>query len=176
LLDRRSTGARLLALRSFGKLIQPVRSRSSQAGEIQRPGESGLDQQMIDEVKKFAAAETANGSTGMRSILQAVTWFIQQRWSDHAAVAALVALAGPGMQFEASAECMPKLAVGRTTRLRFGNTQLPRVPGVDNSNRTRQKRRLCSYRLRAVSPPIKGKGKERLHIKVRLMRLLRWLK
>jgi len=31
-LDRRSTGARLLALRSFGKLIPPVRSRSSQAG------------------------------------------------------------------------------------------------------------------------------------------------
>jgi hypothetical protein len=71
---------------------------------------------------------------------------------------------------------MPELAVGRTTTLRFGNTQLPRVPGVDNSNLTRQKRRLCSYRLRAVSLPIKVKGKEHLHIKVRRMRPLRWLK
>jgi hypothetical protein len=146
LLDRRSTGARLLALRSFGKLIPPVRSRSSQAGRAKFNAlvKSGLDPQMIDEVRKFAAAETTNGSAGTRSILQAVSWFIQQRWSDHAAVAALVPLAGPGMRFEASAECMPKLAVGRTTTLRFENTQLPRVPRVDNSNRTRQKRRLCS--------------------------------
>jgi len=34
---------------------------------------------VIDEVRKFAAAETSHGSTGTGSILQAVTWFIQQR-------------------------------------------------------------------------------------------------
>jgi hypothetical protein len=37
--------------------------------KIQRPGEKRLDPQMIDEVRKFAAAETTHGSTETRSIL-----------------------------------------------------------------------------------------------------------
>jgi hypothetical protein len=54
---------------------------------------SGLDPGMlIDEVKKFAATETSRGNVGTRFIPKAVTWLNEQRWADHAAVAALQAI------------------------------------------------------------------------------------
>jgi hypothetical protein len=57
---------------------------------------SGLDPGMlIDEVKKFAASETSRGNIGTRFIPKAVTWLNEQRWADHAAVAALQAMGDP---------------------------------------------------------------------------------
>lgn len=55
---------------------------------------SGLDPQtMIEGAKKLASDERSRGNIGTRFIPQAVTWLNQQRWSDHAAVAMLQALA-----------------------------------------------------------------------------------
>jgi hypothetical protein len=42
---------------------------------------------LVDEVKKFAASESARGNIGTRFIPQAVKWLNEQRWADHAAVA-----------------------------------------------------------------------------------------
>jgi hypothetical protein len=57
---------------------------------------TGVDPQMlIDEVKKFAAAEKSRGSVGTRFIPQATKWLNEQRWADHAAVAALEAIGDP---------------------------------------------------------------------------------
>jgi hypothetical protein len=57
---------------------------------------TGVDPQMlIDEVKKFAAAEKSRGSVGTRFIPQATKWLNEQRWADHAAVAALQAIGDP---------------------------------------------------------------------------------
>lgn len=54
---------------------------------------TGLDPQMlIDAAKKLATDEGARGNIGTRFVPQAVTWLNQQRWSDHAAVAALQTL------------------------------------------------------------------------------------
>jgi hypothetical protein len=56
---------------------------------------SGLDPGMlIEEVKKFAAAENSRGTVGTRFIPQATKWLNEQRWADHAAVAALQAIGG----------------------------------------------------------------------------------
>lgn len=43
---------------------------------------------MIEAAKKLAVDEAARGNVGTRFIPQAVTWLNQQRWADHAAVAA----------------------------------------------------------------------------------------
>lgn len=56
---------------------------------------TGLDPQMlIDAVKKLATDEAGRGNIGTRFVPQAATWLNQQRWSDHAAVAALAEAAG----------------------------------------------------------------------------------
>ena len=55
---------------------------------------------MIAAVKKLAQDEAARGNIGTRFIPQAVTWLNQQRWSDHAAVAALIELAGGQVPIE----------------------------------------------------------------------------
>lgn len=55
---------------------------------------SGLDPQtMIDAANKLASEERARGNIGTRFIPQAITWLNQQRWSDHAAIAMVQALA-----------------------------------------------------------------------------------
>lgn len=55
---------------------------------------SGVDQQtMIDAAKELCEAEQKRGNIGTRFIPQALTWLNQQRWSDHAAVAMMQALA-----------------------------------------------------------------------------------
>jgi hypothetical protein len=46
-------------------------------------------------VSRFRAQEAARGNVGTRFIPQAVTWLSQQRWSDHAAVAAPQAMGDP---------------------------------------------------------------------------------
>jgi hypothetical protein len=57
---------------------------------------SGADPGMlIEEVKKFSAAEQSRGNVGTRYIPQATTWLNEQRWADHAAVAALQAIGDP---------------------------------------------------------------------------------
>lgn len=62
---------------------------------------TGLDPQtLIDAARKLASDETARGNIGTRFIPQAQTWLNQQRWSDHAAVAALQAIDGGGMTVE----------------------------------------------------------------------------
>lgn len=62
---------------------------------------TGLDPQtLIDGARKLAGDETARGNIGTRYVPQAVTWLNQQRWSDHAAVAALQAIEGGGMTVE----------------------------------------------------------------------------
>lgn len=76
---------------------------------------SGVDQQMlIDEAKKWRQTEEARGNIGTRFIPQIVTWLNQQRWSDHAAVAFLVADADPGAQIEAAVKMFARL--GRWSR------------------------------------------------------------
>ncbi|WP_163150427.1 YdaU family protein [Bradyrhizobium uaiense] len=56
---------------------------------------TGLDPEMlINAAKKLAMDENGRGNIGTRFIPQAVTWLNQQRWSDHAAVAALADAAG----------------------------------------------------------------------------------
>jgi hypothetical protein len=56
---------------------------------------SGLDPGMlIDEVRKFAAAEMSRGNVGTCFIPQATKWLNEQRWADHAAIAALQAIGG----------------------------------------------------------------------------------
>ncbi|MGJ4954608.1 YdaU family protein [Bradyrhizobium sp. HKCCYLRH2015] len=64
---------------------------------------SGGDPQvMIDAARKLAADEAARGNIGTRFVPQAVTWLNQQRWDDHAAVAAARASeAGPDQIEEA---------------------------------------------------------------------------
>jgi len=47
---------------------------------------------LIDEIGKFAVAEAGRSNIGTRFILQAMTWLNQQRWADHAAIAALAEL------------------------------------------------------------------------------------
>lgn len=55
---------------------------------------SGVDpQMMIDGAKELCEAERKRGNIGTRFIPQASTWLNQQRWSDHAAVAMMQALA-----------------------------------------------------------------------------------
>jgi hypothetical protein len=55
---------------------------------------SGVDpQMMIDAVRELCEAERKRGNIGTRFIPQAKTWLNQQRWSDHAAVAMVQALA-----------------------------------------------------------------------------------
>jgi uncharacterized protein YdaU (DUF1376 family) len=55
---------------------------------------TGVDpEMMIAEAKKLASAEGARGNLGTRFIPQAATWLNQARWSDHAAVAMLAAMA-----------------------------------------------------------------------------------
>lgn len=50
---------------------------------------AGVDpRMMIEAAKKLAVDEAARGNVGTRFIPQAVTWLNQQRWADHAAVAA----------------------------------------------------------------------------------------
>ena len=63
---------------------------------------TGLDPQMlIDAARKLASDEQARGNVGTRYIPQACTWLNQQRWSDHAAVAALQTIAGgEGEEFQ----------------------------------------------------------------------------
>ncbi|WP_029082884.1 hypothetical protein [Bradyrhizobium sp. th.b2] len=63
---------------------------------------TGLDPQMlIDAARKLASDEQARGNVGTRFIPQACTWLNQQRWSDHAAVAALQTIAGgEGEEFQ----------------------------------------------------------------------------
>jgi hypothetical protein len=68
---------------------------------------------LVDEVGKFAAAEAARGNIGTRFIPQAVAWLNQQRWADHAAVAALAELAGPEIQIEAAVQMFK---IGRWSR------------------------------------------------------------
>ncbi|WP_338688941.1 hypothetical protein V5279_25130 [Bradyrhizobium sp. 26S5] len=56
---------------------------------------TGLDPAMlIAAAAKLAADEQARGNIGTRFIPQACTWLNQQRWSDHAAVAALAEAKG----------------------------------------------------------------------------------
>ncbi|MGO4510906.1 hypothetical protein AB4Z51_28240 [Bradyrhizobium sp. 2TAF36] len=72
---------------------------------------TGLDPQMlIDAAKKLATDEGARGNIGTRFIPQAVTWLNQQRWSDHAAIAALQSM-GPtnGFTIENAVEHWAKL-------------------------------------------------------------------
>jgi len=55
---------------------------------------SGVDPQtMIDAAKSLCEAERQRGNLKTRFIPQALTWLNQQRWSDHAAVAMVQALA-----------------------------------------------------------------------------------
>jgi hypothetical protein len=49
---------------------------------------------LIDEVNKFAVAEKSRGNIGTRLIPQATRWLNEQRWADHAAIAALHAING----------------------------------------------------------------------------------
>ncbi|MGJ4928132.1 hypothetical protein ACQR1I_16625 [Bradyrhizobium sp. HKCCYLS2038] len=50
---------------------------------------AGVDQQaVINAARKLGADEAARGNIGTRFIPQAMTWLNQQRWNDHAAVAA----------------------------------------------------------------------------------------
>jgi hypothetical protein len=61
---------------------------------------AGVDPAMlIAAVKKLAADEAVKGNIGSRFIPQALTWLSQQRWADHAAVAAK-APAQPDMKIE----------------------------------------------------------------------------
>ena len=62
---------------------------------------SGLDPDMlIGAAAALASAEGAKGNIGTAFIPQAMTWLNQSRWSDHAAVAFLVADKTPEMQIE----------------------------------------------------------------------------
>ncbi|MBN9601830.1 MAG: hypothetical protein J0G33_02750 [Afipia felis] len=55
---------------------------------------SGVDPKtMIDAASELCEAERKRGNIGTRFIPQAITWLNQQRWSDHAAVAMVQALA-----------------------------------------------------------------------------------
>jgi hypothetical protein len=73
---------------------------------------SGLDPEMlIDEVKKFAAAESARGNVGTRFIPQAVTWLSQQRWADHAAVAFVLDQASNELPIEQAVKFYAKTRV-----------------------------------------------------------------
>jgi hypothetical protein len=66
---------------------------------------TGLDPEMlIAEAKKLAVEEGKRGNVGTRFIPQAATWLNQQRWSDHAAVAFLVAELSPAERAKAEAE------------------------------------------------------------------------
>jgi hypothetical protein len=73
---------------------------------------------LIDEAKKWRLAEESRGNIGTRFIPRAITWLNEQRWSDHAALVAVVELAGPEIQIQAAVQCMPKSAVGRVTPAR----------------------------------------------------------
>ncbi|WP_431014582.1 YdaU family protein [Bradyrhizobium pachyrhizi] len=62
---------------------------------------AGLDpQMMIDAVRKLAADEAARGKVGTQFIPRATTWLNEQRWSDHAAVAALQTMSGECDEFQ----------------------------------------------------------------------------
>jgi hypothetical protein len=62
---------------------------------------TGLDPEfLIGEVRKFAALDDTRKAIGTRFIPQASTWLNQQRWSDHAAVAALAEGLAPEVQIE----------------------------------------------------------------------------
>lgn len=55
---------------------------------------SGVDpQMMIDAVRQLCEAEQKRGKVGTQFIPRATTWLNEQRWSDHAAVAMVQALA-----------------------------------------------------------------------------------
>jgi uncharacterized protein YdaU (DUF1376 family) len=70
---------------------------------------TGLDPEMlIAEAKKLAVEEGKRGNVGTRFIPQAATWLNQQRWSDHAAVAFLVAEMSPADRAKAEAEQLEK--------------------------------------------------------------------
>lgn len=70
---------------------------------------SGVDPEiMIAAVKALASAESAKGNIGTSFIPQAMTWLNQNRWSDHAAVAFLMAEADPAVQIEAAVKMYAK--------------------------------------------------------------------
>lgn len=81
---------------------------------------TGLDpQMMIDAAKKLAADEGARGNIGTRFIPQAVTWLNQNRWTDHAAVSALLSMQSAEFTIEDAVKQWARL--GRWPRgLNFG--------------------------------------------------------
>jgi hypothetical protein len=76
---------------------------------------SGVDpQMMIDAIRKLAAEEGAKGNIGTRFIPQATRWLNERRWSDHAAVAFLVADRDPAVLVEDAVKMWVRL--GRWSR------------------------------------------------------------
>jgi hypothetical protein len=62
---------------------------------------------MIAAVRKLAAEEAAKNNIGSRFIPQAMTWLSQQRWADHAAVAA-VEVSTPALAIEDAVKMFAK--------------------------------------------------------------------
>ncbi|SEN67354.1 hypothetical protein [Bradyrhizobium sp. OK095] len=72
--------------------------RKTAEGKFNALVKTGLDPQMlIDAIKQYAADKA--DKIGTEFIPMASTWLNQQRWTDHAAVAALQALGGEAAQF-----------------------------------------------------------------------------
>jgi len=78
-----------------------------EGGNPRKPAETKFDalvkagtdpQVMIDAAKKLASDEAARGNIGSRFIPMASTWLNQQRWSDHAEVAAAEPAPGDGIE------------------------------------------------------------------------------
>lgn len=76
---------------------------------------SGVDpEMMIAAASKLASEEGAKGNVGTAFIPQAMTWLNQKRWSDHAAVAFMVAEQDPEKQLEAAVSMWARM--GRWSR------------------------------------------------------------
>lgn len=74
---------------------------------------TGLDPQMlIDEAVKWRRAEEGRGKVGSPYVARVTTWLGEQRWTDHAALAALSEIADPQWQEKHLADAVKMFAKG----------------------------------------------------------------